>query len=201
MKPYSKNLSVLLVVSIIGFVVVTVTNLVSAHQGNITLIHACVKNAGGSVRIVGPNDSCNGNESPLHWSPEAPTGGGVFTFTNIHQLDFGTTAGSCASFFGIYGTCNPTPLYDTPMPSGGALTTLAVMPYLNTAAQTITATVYVNDVATALTVAIPGGSTTTVFASAVVPVAAGDRVRIQANNSIVEGEGVEYNGTVSYRVP
>ena len=38
-----------------------------AHGGNTALVHSCVQNASGSVRIVGPNDTCRSNETPLDW--------------------------------------------------------------------------------------------------------------------------------------
>lgn len=48
--------------------------LIYGHGGDTTLIHACVKNSGGAVRIVGANDSCNSNETPIHWSIAGPPG-------------------------------------------------------------------------------------------------------------------------------
>ena len=52
--------------------------LVNAHGGNASLIHACVKNSNGSIRIVAANSSCNANnETALDWNilgPQGPQG-------------------------------------------------------------------------------------------------------------------------------
>ena len=40
---------------------------VQADNGDTTLIHACVLNKDGSIRIVTPTTSCKNNEAPLHW--------------------------------------------------------------------------------------------------------------------------------------
>jgi hypothetical protein len=48
-----------------------------AHEGDTTLVHACVNSVNKSVRIVGPTDNCNNAEAPRHWSiagPEGPQG-------------------------------------------------------------------------------------------------------------------------------
>lgn len=36
-----------------------------AHGGDSSFIHACAKLTGGQIRIVGPNDICNSNETPI----------------------------------------------------------------------------------------------------------------------------------------
>ncbi len=52
----------------LGILLAAVVTSVLAHGGDTTLIHACVKTSSGSVRIVGANDTCNGNETALDWS-------------------------------------------------------------------------------------------------------------------------------------
>lgn len=48
---------------------------VSAHGGEGTLIHACVSNRNGAVRIVGANTGCDANrETALDWSIQGPKG-------------------------------------------------------------------------------------------------------------------------------
>ena len=48
---------------------------VSAHGGDVTLIHACVNNHNGSVRIVSPTTACDANrETALDWSIQGPKG-------------------------------------------------------------------------------------------------------------------------------
>lgn len=55
---------------------------VSAHGGDANLIHGCVKNLNGSIRIVGDNDTCNNGETPLDWNQKNTPGlGGLIEDT------------------------------------------------------------------------------------------------------------------------
>lgn len=54
-----------------------------AHGGDTNLIHSCVKNSNGSIRIVGPNDACGSNETALDWSRN---GIGTFGGFTTNQL-------------------------------------------------------------------------------------------------------------------
>lgn len=48
---------------------------VSAHGGDVTLIHACVNNRNGAVRIVGASTTCDASkETALDWSIQGPKG-------------------------------------------------------------------------------------------------------------------------------
>lgn len=47
---------------------------VSAHGGDGALIHACVNNASGGIKIVGPNGTCSGNEHELDWNIQGVQG-------------------------------------------------------------------------------------------------------------------------------
>jgi hypothetical protein len=48
---------------------------VSAHGGDITLIHACVTNRTGAVRIVSPTATCDASkETALDWNIQGPKG-------------------------------------------------------------------------------------------------------------------------------
>ena len=48
---------------------------VSAHGGDVTLIHACVTNRTGAVRIVSATTTCDANkESALDWGIQGPKG-------------------------------------------------------------------------------------------------------------------------------
>lgn len=46
----------------------------SAHGGDASLVHACVVNGVGLVRIVGPNQNCSFLETARHWSITGPQG-------------------------------------------------------------------------------------------------------------------------------
>ena len=48
--------------------------LVSAHGGNTALIHACVNNTSGELKIVGANASCPNNYRALDWNIQGPAG-------------------------------------------------------------------------------------------------------------------------------
>ena len=45
-----------------------------AHGGDPDLIHACVNNNSGEIKIVGPDESCKNNQYPLDWNIEGSTG-------------------------------------------------------------------------------------------------------------------------------
>ena len=48
---------------------------VSAHGGDVTLIHACVNNRTGAVRIVSPTTTCDASkETALDWGIQGPKG-------------------------------------------------------------------------------------------------------------------------------
>jgi len=48
-----------------------------ADGGDPNLVHACVHQVAGNVRIVAPAENCRPPESPLHWSAQGSSGGGV----------------------------------------------------------------------------------------------------------------------------
>jgi hypothetical protein len=64
--------------SLVAFAVILLTLLsatfVSAHGGNTTLIHACVNNTSGEIKIVGANSNCPSNFRALDWNIQGPAG-------------------------------------------------------------------------------------------------------------------------------
>lgn len=60
------------------FIVVQISllsvTLVSAHGGNTTLIHSCVNNTSGEIKIVGANANCPSNYRALDWNVQGPAG-------------------------------------------------------------------------------------------------------------------------------
>lgn len=46
----------------------------SAHGGDATKIHACVNNASGEVKIVGPSSTCHHNSTAVDWNVTGPQG-------------------------------------------------------------------------------------------------------------------------------
>jgi hypothetical protein len=65
-----------LFVAVVGalLAVAGAASIVSAHGGDTNLVHACVKEANGFVRIVGADEDCNQNEYALDWGIEGPAG-------------------------------------------------------------------------------------------------------------------------------
>ena len=70
-KLLSQKLLVVLNVVLISLMGAT---LVSAHGGNTALIHACVNNTSGELKIVGANSNCPNNYRPLDWNIQGPAG-------------------------------------------------------------------------------------------------------------------------------
>ncbi len=69
----SLNTAIVLVAFIVGlFISPTIRS--RADGGDISLIHACVKDKGGDVKIVGANSGCPSGYSPLHWGITGPQG-------------------------------------------------------------------------------------------------------------------------------
>ena len=58
----------------IVIIVVGSATLVMAHGGEQNLIHACVHNITGSVRLIEPDGDCNRNETAVDWSITGPQG-------------------------------------------------------------------------------------------------------------------------------
>jgi hypothetical protein len=48
--------------------------LVSAHGGDVALIHACVNDSSGTLKIVGADQECSNGWSPLDWNIMGPQG-------------------------------------------------------------------------------------------------------------------------------
>jgi hypothetical protein len=45
-----------------------------AHGGDPKLVHACVNDESGAVRVVGAKDQCSKKETALDWSIQGPAG-------------------------------------------------------------------------------------------------------------------------------
>jgi hypothetical protein len=63
----------LVVLNVVLISLVSVT-LVSAHGGNTALIHACVNNTSGEIKIIGANATCPNNYRALDWNIQGPAG-------------------------------------------------------------------------------------------------------------------------------
>lgn len=78
-QPRHFSLLHLLLVTVVSFGVGVAgyfaSTIVLAHDGDVNLVHSCVRNNNGTIRIIGENDTCNGNETPLDWPKTAASGG------------------------------------------------------------------------------------------------------------------------------
>ena len=67
------NITIMLAMFIAG-IFVSPAIISRADGGDISLIHACVKDKGGDVKIVGANSVCPSGYSPLQWGIVGPQG-------------------------------------------------------------------------------------------------------------------------------
>jgi hypothetical protein len=172
---------------------------VFAHGGDTGLIHSCVRNVTGSVRIVDANSSCNFLEHPVDW-PASRGGGGVFIFRASLS---GGPYPYCLNFFGQFDGCSEPEVsitggYQFPVPSDGQLTKIAVYTEGNTMDVATTVTAYVNGLPSSLLATIPAGTTSTFFGSSPVDVQAGDLLVIVGHSPDGTGE-IHFTGTLEYR--
>jgi hypothetical protein len=63
----------LVVLNVVLISLMSVT-LASAHGGNTALIHACVNNTSGEIKIIGANSNCPSNYRALDWNIQGPAG-------------------------------------------------------------------------------------------------------------------------------
>jgi hypothetical protein len=147
------------------------------------LIHACVNNSSGTIKIVSEGTACKSGEIALSWGSGegggGDSGGGVFTMfggADKHE-------DQCGGIGGVFGPCNEQHLVQSAivMPSDGRLTALAINPHSNTAPGDIRITVLVNGVAS-IEVEIASSSTTVLVESADVAVEAGDLVNLKTSS-------------------
>jgi len=69
------NICVVAIVALVmGFVGAGLATLASAHGGDTNLIHACLNPGNGTIYVVGANQSCSQNQTPLDWNIQGPQG-------------------------------------------------------------------------------------------------------------------------------
>jgi hypothetical protein len=70
-KMFSPKLIVVFAIVMLSLVSVTY---VSAHGGNTSLIHSCVNNTSGEIKIIAANATCPSNYRSLDWNIQGPAG-------------------------------------------------------------------------------------------------------------------------------
>ncbi len=70
-------------------------SLAQAHGGgDPQLIHACINNSSGTIKIISPTGTCASNEMAVDWNKQGPPGDNkVIGF--IHRVDMGETGNTC----------------------------------------------------------------------------------------------------------
>jgi hypothetical protein len=157
-----------------------------ADGGDPTLIHACVKNANGQVRIVAPNDGCLPSESPLHWAAGASsnTAGSIM----VHGVTAG--AGGDPVVFVHFG--GGVPVYRSPR--AGVIQNLRILVRANTYDGDTPVTVMVNGSATPIATVVLAGSTGSIDVPGTLAISDGDQI------SIVLDRGASTVGTLELSV-
>lgn len=66
-----RNYLILIVLTFFGGIIFSSvsTTLTSAHGGDTSLIHSCIKN-NGALQIIGANGTCSNSETPLDWNSQ-----------------------------------------------------------------------------------------------------------------------------------
>jgi parallel beta-helix repeat protein len=83
-------------------------SLVYGHGGDASMVHACVNNSSGAVKFVGPNGTCQNNETAVDWDKPSRTEPGTFTV----DCDAGQTIGDAlknviaGDTLQVSGACN-----------------------------------------------------------------------------------------------
>ena len=70
-----KRLTILSTTAVlVTLVAIGVVTQLTAHGGDGDVIHACVSDASGEIKIVGPDEECKPNSSPLDWNVQGIPG-------------------------------------------------------------------------------------------------------------------------------
>jgi hypothetical protein len=157
-----------------------------ADGGDPALIHACVKNANGQVRIVGASDGCLPSESSLHWL--AGASGNTVGSIMVH----GVTAGAGGDPVVFVHNGGGIPVYRSPR--AGVIQNLRVLVRANSYDGDTPVTLMVNGAATAISTVIPAGSTASIDVPGTVAIADGDQV------SLVLDRGASSSGSLELSV-
>lgn len=104
-----KNILLALFSFLFGFFGIYTANFVRAHGGDAGLIHSCVNNSSGTIKIVGPNDTCGTNEASLDWNPNGGTSQtrGFYRRTNSITCDSLPTEPDCPTTGPLIVECDP----------------------------------------------------------------------------------------------
>jgi hypothetical protein len=166
-----------------------------AHGGDPAVIHACVKNVNGQVRIVGPADSCLPSEYSLHWPATAappPPPPSASSAVMVHGNGYGV-GGVDVNFVSLGGGVQE---YRTPR--AGVIQNMRILVRSNTYNGATPVTLMVNGLATAVTTVIPAGSTANINVPGSVAIVDGDKIAVVMNRGASSSGFLEF--IVSYEI-
>ena len=87
--------------------VVATTTFVLAHGGDSGLVHSCVNESSGTIKIVEPNETCANNETSLDWNASPGSSRPVSYYKHVETRTCSTDA-ECNSHRGfIISHCDP----------------------------------------------------------------------------------------------
>lgn len=151
-----------------------VTPPVYAHGGDASLVHACVNNSSGEIKIVGANASCKNNQTAVDWpglSSAAPSQGSIM----VHGG--GTVTGATVSI-PVAGGVSAYRL-----PRDGTIQNARIFIQSNSLNGAVVVTLLINGNPTSLSVTIPPGSTTAIDIAGSVSALDGDTISVEADAS------------------
>ncbi len=118
MRKYSQ-LPLIVLAFLVGSFISTVTTIVIANGGDPNLIHSCVNNTTGAVRIVALNTTCNSGETALNWNSKGLPGTGALVSNlngaSINNTDFSYRTLKNDDFSGIGCSLNSNTFNHTDM--------------------------------------------------------------------------------------
>ncbi len=129
-----------------------------AHGGDTSLIHACVSNNSGTLKIVGANEVCSNNQTPLHLqnadNGESKAGGGaIMTLGGRFSVCPANSSSWCSNTrsiqHGLWGD------FGYRVTRDATIKNMKLFIIENSYEQLAPLTIYINGVATSLTTLIP----------------------------------------------
>jgi hypothetical protein len=169
-----------------------------AHGGDPNLIHACVNNGSGLIRVIQPIENCRSGEINLDWIPNATAGNSGISMTSVLGE---THAGQlqCINIFSRFAEW-PCPAYIVvPVSNSGKYVSLVVQPSENNMNGPAVVALAVNGVPTGLSLTIPAGSVALQSVTGAVNVAVGDMIAVYSDGSGASSGSVFYNATYGFQ--
>ena len=71
----ARSISLAVAVLILAVMLTGVASVrLSAQNGEASVVHSCLKKKGGELKIIGADEDCKKNETPLEWNLQGPSG-------------------------------------------------------------------------------------------------------------------------------